>query len=184
MALPIVYRSPENPNVVAAKTKLKQEREKAQARRAARANAPVPNRICYAETAFKNWKPGDKVPPCKKCGGLLHPGENHKCDGFQAKFVEHTPERKERWKAKREEIRESRLEEMRESRNSHYCDHCGEELLNEEHAIEHAEDCRRAVECPDCGEELEFMVEHECSVRECRRCGESLCWGTEHSCEP
>jgi hypothetical protein len=52
------------------------------------------------------------------------------------------------------------------------------------HAIEHAEDCRRTVECPDCGAELEFMVEHDCSVRECRRCGESLYWGTEHTCEP
>jgi predicted RNA-binding Zn-ribbon protein involved in translation (DUF1610 family) len=69
--------------------------------------------------------------------------------------------------ARRQAIREARLEDMRESRNSHYCDDCGEELLSEEHAIEHAEDCRRTVECPDCGEELEFMVEHACSVREC-----------------
>ena len=106
MALPIVYRSPENSNVATAKKVLKERAEESARRREARANAPVPNYICYATTAFKNWKPGDKVPPCKKCGGLLHPGENHKCDGFQAKYYEYTPERKERWEAEREEIRD------------------------------------------------------------------------------
>ena len=191
MALPIIYKSPANPNVVAAKAKLKAQAEEKAARRERYLNAPVPNYIAYG-WLFPNYDPRTgagaprPLPKCRKCECTLQPKEHHDSNlcVFTPKYVEHTPERKERWEGKREEIRESRLEEMRESRNTHYCDHCGEELLHEEHAIEHAEDCRRTVECPDCGEELEFMVEHECSVRECRRCGESLCWGTEHSCEP
>jgi hypothetical protein len=73
----------------------------------ARAERVVPNRICYKE-AFANWKPGDKIPTCPRCDAILPPGENHKCEGFVPKFVEHTPERKERWEARREAIRESR----------------------------------------------------------------------------
>jgi hypothetical protein len=123
---------------------------------------PVPNYICYPE-AFKLYDPktgrwrGGRLPKCRVCECTLQPTENHKCSGFTPKYVEHDEEWRERWEQRRQEIREARLEDMRESRNSHYCD--------------------------DCGEELEFMVEHECSVRECPRCGESLYWGTEHICE-
>lgn len=133
--LPIVYKSPENPNVTAAKKLLKEREEARKERRIRDAERPVPNRICYAETAFKNWKPGDKVPPCKKCGGLLHPGENHKCDGFQAKYYEHTPERKERWEAKREEIRETRS-----LGRGVFCSECGDLLEDPEDGQWHAED--------------------------------------------
>jgi hypothetical protein len=49
----------------------------------------VPNRICYANTAFKDWKPGDKIPTCHVCEGTLFPEENHKCSGFKPKFIEH-----------------------------------------------------------------------------------------------
>jgi hypothetical protein len=153
--------------------------------------SPVPNYIAYA-FLFPNYDPKTgkgaprPLPKCRRCReAALHPQEHHTCEGFKPQFPTTDPaERHAKWEERREMIRESRLEEMRESRNSHYCDNCGEELLNEDHAIEHAEDCSRTVECPDCGEELEFMVEHECSVRECRRCGESLYWGTEHTCEP
>jgi hypothetical protein len=135
MALPIVYRSPENSNVATAKKVLKERAEEAARRREARLNAPVPNYICYATTAFKNWKPGDKVPACIKCGGLLHRGENHKCEGFKPKFVERTEETKQRWEAKREEIRETR----RMGRGV-FCTECGDLLEDPEDAQWHAED--------------------------------------------
>jgi len=188
----VTYRSPKNEFIDAANKLQKQRREETQARAARRAAAPVPNWICYQGSVFivgknidekGNWL-GGRLPRCRVCEGRLDPQENHVCPGFTPKYVEHDDEWHECTEDRRQGIREARLEDMRESRNSHYCDDCGEELLNEEHAIEHAEDCRRTVECPDCGEELEFMVEHECSVRQCRRCGESLYWGTEHTCEP
>jgi hypothetical protein len=137
MALPIVYRSPENSNVTTAKKVLKERAEEAARRREARLNAPVPNYICYATTAFKNWKPGDKVPACKVCGGLLHPTENHVCDGYKAKYVEHTPERKEHSEARREEIRKANHEESRENTVAR-CSECGIELPEYEDFLAHA----------------------------------------------
>jgi hypothetical protein len=137
MALPIVYRSPENSNVATAKKVLKERAEEAARRREARLNAPVPNYICYATTAFKNWKPGDKIPPCKLCGGLLHRGENHKCDGYQPKYVERTEETKQRWEAEREEIRETR-ESMLIAPPK--CSVCGEEMEDFEVGEWHFED--------------------------------------------
>jgi hypothetical protein len=96
----------------------------------ARAERPVPNTICYKE-AFANWKPGDKVPRCLRCDGVLHPGENHKCEGFVAKFKEHTEETHQRFEARREAIRESRPERRI------VCSVCGEELPEPEDAEEH-----------------------------------------------
>jgi hypothetical protein len=56
MALPIVYKSPKNPNVDAAKAKLKAEAEEKAARRERYLNATVPNYICYA-WLFPNFDP-------------------------------------------------------------------------------------------------------------------------------
>lgn len=125
---PIVYRSPENPNVLAAKKLLEQKREEAAARREARANAPVPNYICYA-WLFPNFDPKtgkgapSPLPKCKKCDGIIHPMDNHKCEGFTPKYVERTEETKQRWEAKREEIRESRQRQRYPT-----CSVCGEEI--------------------------------------------------------
>lgn len=133
----VVYRSPEdNLNILSAKQHQKQEQERLAARRAADAARPVPNRICYQHTAYLGWKPGDKVPQCRVCDGLLHPNENHVCSGdFKPKYVEHTPERKERREAEREEIRETR----RLGRGV-FCTECGDLLEDPEDAQWHAED--------------------------------------------
>jgi hypothetical protein len=132
---PIVYSSPENPNILAAKKLLKEREEARKERRIRDAERPVPNHICYKDSAFKDWKPGDKIPPCWVCGGLLHRNEHHICDGFEPMFVEHTPERKERWEAQREEIRETR----RLGRGV-FCTECGELMEDPEDAQWHAED--------------------------------------------
>lgn len=90
---------------------------------------------------YDEWKAagGGRVPHCKRCDARLDWDEAaHVCPGFVPRFGETDWEMRD---AKQAQIRESRLDEMRESHNSHYCDDCGEELLNEEHAIEHAEDC-------------------------------------------
>src|SRR5208282_1342194 len=70
---------------------------------------PVPNRTCYATTAFKDWRPGMAIPKCRVCEGLLHPEENHVCSGFVPKYVEHDEAWEERQEARRAEIREARL---------------------------------------------------------------------------
>ena len=90
---------------------------------------------------YDEWKAagGGRLPHCKRCDARLDWDEAaHVCPGFVPRFGETDWEMRD---AKQAQIRESRLDEMRESHNSHYCDDCGEELLNEEHAIEHAEDC-------------------------------------------
>jgi hypothetical protein len=101
----------------------------------ARAETEVPNRICYADTAFKDWKPGDKIPTCHRCDAILHPNENHKCPGFQPKYVQRTPERKERWEAQREAIHESRA-----GMCGVFCSECGEHLEDFEDGQWHWED--------------------------------------------
>jgi hypothetical protein len=139
----VTYRSPENPNILAAKQLQKQKQEEAAARRAARYSQPVPNWIAYKDIVFKvgvnvdetgRWL-GGKLPPCKVCGGILPPREHHVCSSFQPKFVEYTPERKERWEAKREEIREAR----RLNRGV-FCSECGDLLECPEDAQWHFED--------------------------------------------
>jgi hypothetical protein len=71
-----------------AKQRQQQEQERvalaAEKRQAAYDNAP--NTVCYAETAFKDWQPGMKVPKCNVCRGLLHPGEHHNCPGFKPRY--------------------------------------------------------------------------------------------------
>jgi hypothetical protein len=36
-----------------------------------------------------------RVPKCKLCGELLHPNENHVCDGFVPKYPEMDMEERE-----------------------------------------------------------------------------------------
>jgi hypothetical protein len=76
-------------SLAAEANQLQQQRQErialaAEKRQAAYDNAP--NTVCYADTAFKDWKPGDKVPPCNVCHGLLHPGEHHNCPGFRPRY--------------------------------------------------------------------------------------------------
>jgi hypothetical protein len=132
MALPIVYKSPKNPNVDAAKAKLKTEAEEKAARRERYLNAPVPNYICFA-WLFPNFDPKTgkgapkPLPKCHKCEGTIFPMEHHDCPGFTPKYVEHTPEWKEKQEARREEIRESRRAERQRYPT---CSVCGEEIEN------------------------------------------------------
>lgn len=118
----VVYRSPKNPIVIAAEKHQRQLRLEKQERVAARKARPVPNRICYAE-AFANWKPGQRLPRCRRCEAILQPEENHVCPGFQPKYVEHDEEWHERREAEREYAREARFE-----REVPTCDWCGIEL--------------------------------------------------------
>jgi len=64
---------------------------------------PLPNRLCYPE-AFKNWRPGMRVPKCRVCGDNLQPQENHVCEGYEPKFPTLDHERRQ---AEREDLRES-----------------------------------------------------------------------------
>jgi hypothetical protein len=82
-----------------AKQRQQQKQERvalaAEKRQAAYDNAP--NTVCYAETAFKDWQPGMKVPKCNVCRGLLHPGEHHNCQGFRPRYrTSPRPTREER----------------------------------------------------------------------------------------
>ncbi len=96
----------------------------------ARAERPVPNRICYAE-AFKDWKPGDKIPTCDRCHATLFPNENHKCEGFKPKYKEHDQESHERFEARREAIRKSR------AARPIVCSVCGKEMPEPEDGQKH-----------------------------------------------
>ena len=131
----VIYKSPENKNVLAAKQMLKAKADRLAADRARKAAIPVPNRICYAESAFKNWKVGDKIPPCRVCGELLHPNENHVCSGFVPKYVEHDDAWHERQDAKREAILESR-----EMMRGVFCSVCGDLMEDESDGQWHWED--------------------------------------------
>jgi len=119
-----------------AKQILKQKQEQARARQARRDATPVPNRICYAETAFKDWKPGDRIPPCNKCGGLLHPNENHVCDGFKPMYEEHDEEWHEKQEARREAIRAAKPKRVT------ICSGCDAEIHDLEEALWHDEYCQ------------------------------------------
>jgi len=82
---------------------------------------PLPNRLCYPE-AFKDWKPGMRVPHCKRCDGLLNPNENHECEGYVPKLPfddmeDHMDFMDDQRESMREEInrqREERREELYE----------------------------------------------------------------------
>jgi hypothetical protein len=71
---------------------------------------PLPNRLCYPE-AFKGWMPGMRVPKCKRCQGLLHPNENHVCEGYEPKYATLDWERRE---DNREDLREDRMAQRRD----------------------------------------------------------------------
>ena len=88
----VVYRSPENPAakeahefLVAEENRLREQREKRAAQRAARG---VPNYLCYPDAFKDHYDPetkiwtGGKLPCCFKCKGTLYPEENHKCPGY------------------------------------------------------------------------------------------------------
>jgi hypothetical protein len=97
---------------------------------------PVPNRIAYKDTAFKDWKPGMRVPKCRVCEGVLYPEENHVCSGFVRKYVEHDDAWHERQEAKREEIRKSKTITIT-------CAMCGDVIHDEDEARYHDEHCGR-----------------------------------------
>lgn len=119
----ITYRSPKNPLAEEAKRNQKQKELQRQERAAARAARPVPNRICYADTAFKGWKPGTRLPKCRRCDAILHPEENHACPGFQPKYAEHDQGWHERQDARREQIRQAKRQ-----REVPTCKWCGIDL--------------------------------------------------------
>jgi hypothetical protein len=96
---------------------------------------PVPNRIAYKDTAFRDWKPGMRVPPCHVCGGLLFPEENHVCSGFVPKYVEHDDAWHERQEAKREEITESNRTRFKK------CSACHEIIDDHDDVCWHEEHC-------------------------------------------
>ena len=129
----VVTPPSEGVRTIEAKQLLKAKQERLAADRARRAARPVPNRICYA-AAFKKWKPGMRVPPCKRCGDLLHPEENHVCPGFIPKYVEHDEAWHERQEARREEIRASKTKVS-------LCDECGAEMPTLEDGQYHEEYC-------------------------------------------
>lgn len=86
----------------------------------------LPNRLCYPE-AFKDcydnngkWIPGRRVPRCHRCDGLLHPNENHVCEGYIPKLpFEDMADHMERMEEQRESMREElhgHRQAMREER--------------------------------------------------------------------
>jgi len=96
-----------------AKQLLKAKQERRDAAKARRDARPVPNYLCYPE-AFKQYDPktgnwsGGRLPRCRVCDNILQPEENHVCEGFTPKYVEHDEEWQERWEQRREDIREMR----------------------------------------------------------------------------
>lgn len=126
-----------------AKARLKAKADRAAARKAARDSQPVPNWIAYQHVLFfvgknvdhnGNWL-GGRLPTCKVCGGNLPPREHHVCSGFTPKYAERTEETKQRWEAKREEIRETRR-----AQRGVFCTECGDLLEDPENAQWHFED--------------------------------------------
>lgn len=85
----MVYSSPTNPIAEAAKKhqrQLEEQKALAAAERREQRYATMPNRVCYADTAFKDWTPGMPIPECLKCRGKLYPEEHHHCPGFIPKY--------------------------------------------------------------------------------------------------
>ena len=109
----VTYRSPVNPIAEEAKQRQQQKQEQLAAERERRAARPVPNYLCYPE-AFKLYDPktgrwhGGRLPKCRVCECTLQPTENHVCEGFKPKYVEHDEAWHERWEERREMIREAK----------------------------------------------------------------------------
>jgi hypothetical protein len=118
---------------------------------------PLLNKHTYKEL-FDGWKPGMRVPKCKRCEALLHPNEPaHVCEGYVPKLpYEDMQDHMELMEARREQLREARLENQRdlaessgtEDEPTKPCFKCGDELTYEE-AMEH--ECNMA--------EDDFMAE-------------------------
>jgi hypothetical protein len=117
-----------------AKTKQRQKHDELIRRRE---NFVMLNKHTYKEL-YERWKAngGGRLPVCKRCREYtIHWDEPaHVCEGYKPQFVEHTPERKERWEAEREEIRESRRQ-----LKAVMCSVCGEILECPEDAEWHWE---------------------------------------------
>ena len=102
-----------NPLAIAATAHQKQLEAERRAAAEKRAAKPVPNRVCYAQL-YEEWKArvaaggSRKLPKCKRCDGIIRWEENHQCEGFKPKFVEHDQEWHERQDARREEIRKTK----------------------------------------------------------------------------
>jgi len=108
-----------------------------------------PNYICYPmlfgpgmpydfDPKTLTWRDGKakRVPKCRVCDGLIHPMENHACEGFKPKYVDHDDAWHERQEAKQEEIRASKEHVIR-------CGGCGDALEDEDDARWHDEHCER-----------------------------------------
>jgi len=139
----VVYRSPKNPIAEKAKKEQRQKQERLAMARAARAERPVPNYICYS-FLFPDYDPKTgkgcprPLPKCKVCReAVLHPQEHHVCEGFTPIYKERSEEDHERWEGRREEIREAKFQ-----KETPTCKHCGEELPEYEDYLSH--DCPEA----------------------------------------
>lgn len=61
----------------------------------------APNTVCYAETAFKDWQPGMRIPKCNVCHGKLHPTEHHDCPGYRPRYRTDGLSHDERWEMRK-----------------------------------------------------------------------------------
>ena len=85
----MVYSSPPNPIADAAKKhqeRLQRQHQEELAARRQRTYDTMPNRVCYADSAFASWEPGMPIPRCNRCHGKLHPEEHHNCPGFVPRY--------------------------------------------------------------------------------------------------
>ena len=85
----MVYSSPPNPIADAAKKhqeQLQRQHQQELAARRQRTYDTMPNRVCYANSAFAGWEPGVPIPRCNRCHGKLHPEEHHSCPGFVPRY--------------------------------------------------------------------------------------------------
>jgi hypothetical protein len=125
----------------AAKKILAERKARLDADRARKPAIPVPNYKCYPD-AFKQYDPktgrwtGGRLPKCRVCEVTLQPTENHVCEGFKPKYVEHDADWHERLEARREEIRASKHRIIT-------CSGCGSEIESEDEARWHDEHCER-----------------------------------------
>lgn len=100
--------------------RLQQQRQVRKIVSGAKPPSPPPNWKCYPMIfvvgknidEHGNWK-GGRLPRCRKCQGNLPPREHHVCPGFQPMFPTTDPEeRRAKWEARREMIREAKRNGM------------------------------------------------------------------------
>jgi hypothetical protein len=99
-----VYSSPVNPITEEAKKHQRQLQEEALTRAAERREHrynTMPNRVCYADTAFKDWQAGMPIPKCLKCRGKLYPEEHHNCPGYRPRYRTDGLSHDERWEMRK-----------------------------------------------------------------------------------